>query len=146
MAVAYQFNPFTGTLDVVVKPGVVTVAANCLVADAVSNCVKVTGAAVAGLYQVTTLDVTDPAPTPAVGIIISKSTPTECIVQLFGRMQGVYAGLTAGRTYFVNTAGTLDLVPPTPPLAGIAYVQVMGIAISDDEVMLKPASPTRRTG
>ena len=146
MAVAYQFNPFTGTLDVVVKPGVVTVAANCLVADAVSNCVKVTGAAVAGLYQVATSDVTDPSPTPAIGIIISKSSPTECVVQLSGRMQGVYSGLVAGRTYFINTAGTLDLAPPIPSIAGVAYVQAMATAISDDEVMLRPARPVKTGG
>jgi hypothetical protein len=126
--------------------GVVTVAANCLAIDAIGNCVKVTGPDIAGIIQVATVDVADPSTALTVGVIISKSTATDCIVQLFGRVTNVYAGLQPGKFYFVNTTGVPDLVPPAPLVGGIAYVQAIGVALSATEIFLQPLPPTKRIG
>ena len=126
--------------------GVLVVSANCLAGDAVGNAVKVTGPPVGGLYQVSTVDVTDPSALLTAAVITSKDTPTTCTIQLTGIVSGVYVGLTVGRTYFVSLAGVPVLTPPTAAPGGIAYVQPLGIALAADVLMLQPQPPVKRTG
>lgn len=126
--------------------GVLVVSANCLAGDSVGNAVKVTGAPVGGLYQVSTVDVTDPSALLTAGVIISKDTPTTCAVQLTGVVSGVYAGLSEGRTYFVDLTGAPSLTPPIAAPGGIAYVQPLGTALAADVLLLQPQPPVKRTG
>ncbi len=124
-----------------------TVVANCAPADATGDCVKISGDAIGGVYQVGAVDITDPAPEPACGIIISKTSPTDCVVQVSGVMAGVYAGLTSGRVYFVDVNSRLDEAPPAAPAPGnTTYVQSMGVALSDNVIVLSPAVPIKRVG
>ena len=124
-----------------------TLTANCTAADDLGDCVKISGDAVAGVYQVTSVDITAPDPNPACGIIISKSSPTDCVVQVSGTMSGIYTGLTSGRLYFVDVNSRLDTAPPVPPGVGdTRYVQAMGQAVSDDVIVLAPAIPIKRVG
>ena len=120
--------------------------ANCLAGDAVGKCAYVTGPMIADRYQVTTCLPTDSDKIPAVGVIVEKTSPTECQVQVFGVTDSV-SGLTPGRAYFVGLNGSLVLLPPTPAPSSFAYIQPMGVALSTDRFLVSPSlSITKRIG
>lgn len=90
---------------------------------------------------VTSLTVTDLL--PASGVIIKKLSPTVCFVQFHGTVPfTVYSGLTPGRVYVVGTNG----MPATygdanyPPTGGAHAFQQIGVATSDDELLVHPLS------
>lgn len=90
---------------------------------------------------VTSLTITDLL--PASGVIIKKLSPTVCFVQFHGTVPfTVYAGLTPGRVYVVGTDGK----PATfgdanyPPTGGAHAFQQIGVATSDDELLVHPLS------
>lgn len=119
--------------------------ANCLAADSVGNCVYVSGD-VAGVTQVTTVDPIDHSKMPAIGIITSKESPTDCIVQLFGEL-APGGSFTPGKRVFVGNAGTLSHSIPTPGVGGFGEIQSMGIAIAVSKILLMPEhSVLRRRG
>jgi len=109
----------------------------CAPADAVGNFVYVTGPSVAGLPQVTTVDPTDDAKMPALGVITNKPTVTTCTVQMTGDLSS--PGLVPNKRYFVGASGTLSPSPPLPALGDYAYVQLVGIAIDVDRLALLPS-------
>lgn len=82
----------------------------------------------------------------AVGIIIKKLSPTECFVQGFGPVIGVYTTLIPGSRYVVGINSQLTATLPVPPVGGSQFVQIMGIAWAADEFMLDPHIPTLRHG
>lgn len=96
---------------------------------------------VAGRYQVETVDIDDPTKMPAIGVIVSKSTATECIVQLAGIMRGVLSGLTPNAILFATTSGTLGESVPAAPLSGQRLVQQIAQAISSTDIMIKILGP-----
>ena len=113
--------------------------AYCLASDSVGNCVYITGPAAGDVYQVTTADPLNGAvKMPALGIIIAKSEPTRCFVQVSGEMNGIVSGLTPNKVVFVSSTGVLTHIPPTPPTGTLAYIQSMGIATSTDRVLVQP--------
>lgn len=121
--------------------------ANCLATDSVGDCVYVTGNEVGGLYQVSKADPTNWAKMPAVGVITSKRSPTECRVQFLGEIQNVYTGLTVRNILFVAVDGRLSPTPPAPAPGGYAFVQPMGTVLSSARLMIMPNfSLTKRVG
>lgn len=119
----------------------IAVEANCLSTDAVDDCVHVTGPSVAGKYQVARADPDDPARMPAVGLIVSKSSSTECVVMLAGVF--VKTGLSPGKLYFVSATGTLTDVRPSPS-GGPVLVQAMGKALDTTKLVLLPSNHVTR--
>ena len=116
-----------------------TFAANCLVTDIVGKCVYITGPDVAGVYQVSTAEPRDGATKmPAVGIIIEKSSATDCLVQVTGEMKGVVSGFSAGRPLFVAVDGSLTHVIPTALAGQYAYIQSMGVALTGNSLLVDP--------
>lgn len=95
---------------------------------------------VAGRYQVTRADPTDRAKMPVIGVIISKSTPTVCRVQLQGRLQSVFTGLMPSCVYFCGTDGEIasETDPTYPPTGGTSYFQQVGVALASDWMMVLP--------
>jgi hypothetical protein len=75
---------------------------------------------------------------PAMGIIISKSAPTLCRVQVGGEMIGIVSGLTPGKVVFVSSSGTLEHTLVNPGVGQLAYIQSMGLALSTDRVLVMP--------
>lgn len=130
-------NPSTGS-----SSNTIIEDANCLASDLVGDCVKITGSRVGGKLQVTKIDIT--ADKRACGIIISKSSSTDCQVQLHGSMVGVYTGLSPNSSYMIDTAARLTTILPVPPASGFVYVQHMGYAISSNEFFVSPSIPTKR--
>lgn len=138
MTIRYVLNPFTGELDTVDDSGLSSVIdAACLATDSVGDCVKITGVKSGSLYQVEKIDI-DSDTVPAIGIIESKSTSTQCVVRVLGILEGVYTGLVAGTSYLVDTDSQLTPTIADPP-SGVRYIQVMGVAVSDDEFLVMPS-------
>ena len=72
---------------------------------------------------------------PAVGIVVSKPTPSSCVVQTSGVVSGL-SGLIAGQYVFISRAGRPTTTPPTPgPGETLAY-QPLGLAIDTDSMVL----------
>jgi hypothetical protein len=112
--------------------------ANCLAGDSVGNAVYVTGAAVGDVYQVATVDPRDAAKMPAIGVIESKSSPTDCVVQALGEMKNVVSGVTPGRNVMVEVGGTVGHTFPSPLVGGTVRIQYIGVALSTDVVFVCP--------
>lgn len=124
-----------------VTAGVVTFPANCLAGDVISAAVRITGPYIAGLAQVTTCDITLAGGYPAVGVLVAKSSPTDCIVQVSGPC-ALFLGLTPNATYFVGLTGQPALAPIGPSGSGRASIQSLGIAIDVTTLQLS-VSPNR---
>ena len=114
-----------------------SIRANCLTADAVGNCVYVTGDLISGLHQVTTCDPTDFAKMPAVGVIVSKDTDTLCTVLVLGEIEGL-TGLSVRKVVFVGLDGKIASAPPPPPVGGFVFIQHLGSVTDGQRVLLNP--------
>jgi len=75
-----------------------------------------------------------------IGIIVSKSSSTDCIVQRQGEVVGLYAGLTPGRRVMVDEAG-LPTHTFTRPVTGLKWIQWAGIATSGSSIYLELQAP-----
>jgi len=115
--------------------------ANCQAADAIGDAVYVSGDMVGGLLQVTKADVDNSAKMPAVGLIVDKLGPTDCLIQLGGEVAGVYSGLIPNLSLFVGTDGRLTHTRPARPGAGSRYVQILARALATDVLYLFLESP-----
>lgn len=78
------------------------------------------------------LKVTDNIQGPALGIVMSKPTPTTAKVLIIGIIGG-FTGLARGKKVYVSSTGI-----PTSTQPASNYIQVLGIAISSSEFYLKP--------
>lgn len=110
--------------------------ANCLATDQVGDCIHITGPKVGIRLQVTKVDITDRTTMPSIGIIVEKTSDTKCIIQTEGDY--VESGLTAGSLYYVGHDARITDEIPEPPLGGIALVQIMGEALDDEKLLLRP--------
>lgn len=110
--------------------------ANCLSTDAVGIFVYVTGPSVGGVPQVSQVDITVPGKFPAVGIIVEKSDPTTCLVQVRGEIEVSPAALVPGRPYFVGLDGVITNLPPAPLPGVTAAIQSIGTAIDLGRLLL----------
>lgn len=120
------------------------VSANCQPTDQVGRAVHITGDRVGDLYQVTTVDIEDDATIPSLGIIISKSSSTTCLVQLTGLVEGLLTGLTPDGVIFIAPDGSLTQTKPTANVApGFVWVQHMGQAMASDVFILNPQTPRK---
>ena len=113
--------------------------ANCQATDSVGDCVCIAAEYTGGRYQVTKADPTDINRMPAVGVIVAKTTDTNCKVQFLGEMNGsLYSGLPIGKPLFVGADGRLSAAVPNPPVAGYAFAQAMGLSGASSRVVLVP--------
>lgn len=109
-------------------------AANCLITDEVGDFVHITGDIVADRIQVEKVDVTDRTTMPAIGVIIEKTSDTECVVQTDGDY--ITTGLTAGTLYYIGNDSKLSADRPTAAIGGIALVQIVGEALDATKLYL----------
>jgi hypothetical protein len=116
-------------------------AAFCLATDAVGDTVYIADAKVGDFYQVAKADIDDLAKMPGFGIIIHKSTSTQCIVQTSGIVRNVYTGLTPGKPLFIGTDGRLTETVTTHNPTGPRVLQVMGLALGASDLLLNVESP-----
>lgn len=69
---------------------------------------------------------------PVFGIIIQKTSSTECIVLLFGVVGG-FSGLVKGNKIFLSNSGGLTSTPPTT-----GYLQSLGVAKEESVIDFIP--------
>ena len=124
-----------------------TFPANCLATDAVGDCVYSNLDVVAGIYQVTKVDPNDETKMPAVGLIISKSTDTDCIVKMSGLVEGIYGAMDLRKTLYVDIDGGLTQALPLALPGDRMFIQAMGMAVDDGAFVLTPSATfARRRG
>lgn len=117
------------------------VQADCLATDLVKHVVRVSADAVGGVYQVEKLEIIDPTVSLALGVIVSKATPTRCTVQIGGLMSGIYTGLDAGKPLFVGDDSQLTHTVPTRPATGIKLLYHAALALADDVLLIRFQTP-----
>lgn len=112
--------------------------ANCLSSDSVGDVVYVSGDSVGGLIQVTKADITDFHKMPGVGVIVIKSTPTDCRILRYGLLSG--SGFLPGKLHFLGADGRPTPTPPVAtPSSGNVFVQVVGVAMDSSRLLLNPS-------
>jgi len=109
--------------------------ADCLAGDIVGSFVYTTGLEVAGIPQVTTVDITDENTMPSVGVIIEKSTPTRCVVQGLTGETTVIPTIPNSR-YWISKTGVATNIPPFPNAGEIVILQVVGVGIESGRLLL----------
>jgi hypothetical protein len=124
----------------------ILIRATCLSTDLVGYCVRISGSKTGSIYDVTKMDPTDPSTNQAVGIITQKYSSTLCQVQLSGPLANVYSSLVPGKRYWIDTDSTLTEDRPSPLPGGVLYLQLMGVALSDNEILISPSLPVVMPG
>jgi hypothetical protein len=119
------------------------VIADCLVANAVGDMVRVYADEVAGVYQVRELDILSNDWHLPVGMITRKLTSTRCAVQVGGEVKGIYTGLTPGKQLFINSASRLQHTVPTHPAVGVTWAHPAALALSSGTVLLRIQVPVK---
>lgn len=116
--------------------GVVTMEVACQLTDAVGDFIIPTAGAVRTVRKV---DITNPALTPTIGVIISKPTSTTATIQTAGAVEGIYSGLAPGQRYFVGATARPTAWPISGVSSGTEYsVQVVGVALDSSSLLLMP--------
>jgi len=110
--------------------------ADCLATDALGHFVYVTGDLIAGVRQVTKVDITDRATMPAIGLLVRKPTATTCLVQIFGEI--LASGLTPPARYYVGADSKITDTPPLPGVGAEAVIQVVGAALDSGTFLVSP--------
>lgn len=110
----------------------------CLAGDTVGSCLCIRGDRVNGKWRVQAADPRDRTRMPAVGILISKSTPTVGIMQFLGPYD--LAGLYPGTRYFVGVDAQPAVFPPTALPYAYALIQVIGVAVAADKLLIDGSS------
>jgi hypothetical protein len=111
--------------------------ANCLTTDSVGDVTYISGGSIGGVIQVTKVDISDYAKMPGVGVILSKSSPTDCKILRYGILN--VAGLAPGGTYFVGSDSRPTPVRPIAPSGVKVFVQVLGVAVDSSRLLLNPS-------
>jgi hypothetical protein len=96
-----------------------------------------------GPYQVDAADINIDSKMPGVGVIVSKSTSTDCRVQWGGEAQGIWSGLTIGKYYYLTAAGGISDTIPGPTTN--SYIFRVGQAIASDVLLLGLSITGKRT-
>lgn len=110
--------------------------ADCLVTDVIGEFVYITGPAVAGVPQVTKVDIQTFGKYPSTGMIIEKSTTTRCMIIVFGEVEVSPSVLIPGRPYFIGLDGMFTNIPPLPAPGTRAAIQAVGTAIDTGRLLL----------
>lgn len=114
------------------------VTAVCDPADAIGDLVHVKGSRSGPDYTVEKVNITQPSAKPTIGIIVAKLATDRCVVQFEGEVTGIYSNLAPGRHYFAGADARPSQSPPNPALGGKAYLQLVGVALAEDTLYLKP--------
>jgi hypothetical protein len=112
-------------------------AADCSSSEAVGDFVYVSGPQVSNRDQVRKASPADYDKMPAVGVIISKSSSTTCLVQWMGETPPIFSGLSSGETYFLGADARLAERPPVP-VSGYMFAQPIAVALAADRAYIRP--------
>lgn len=122
------------------------VVVECLAGDNVGRFMAVRDEMSGSKWLVHTADPYDDAKMPAVGILISKSSPTEGVMVRLGEIENQYTGLDVSKPAFVGENGDVVQASPTV-VGGIVHIQRAGFPLGSDVLYLSGGTPqliTRR--
>ena len=108
----------------------------CTAAESVGDFVCIVDDPPNGVDYVGKADPADFDKMPAVGVIISKSTPTDCIVQWMGETPNIFGGLSSGEIYYLGSDAKIAEVPPVP-VATKMFVQPDAVATAPTRADIK---------
>lgn len=111
--------------------------AECTAAESVGDFVCISDNPPNGHDMVGRADPANFTKMPAVGVIISKSIPTMCLVQWLGETPNIFTGLSSGEVYFVGEDARVAEVPPVPTTVPL-FTQFMGVATAPTRLYLRP--------
>jgi hypothetical protein len=77
------------------------------------------------------------------GVVSTMLDATHCEVKTHGIISGVYGGLIPGSQMFINTNSMLRMGPPSRPISGFRYWQVMAYAISAGDILVQVKQPMK---
>jgi hypothetical protein len=112
----------------------------CGAGDTVGSGVYVSGSLVGGVPTVSTVDITDPAKMPAIGVIVSKASSTTCFVQFLDLVESLPFTFSTGSRVFFTNSGLSNTIPSSSG----DFVQLAGIAADTDALMIGIGPPIRR--
>ena len=100
-----------------------------------------------GFYKVARCDPKVTTKMPAIGLIVAKWNFTQCLVQIWGEVRGLFTGLLPRRTYTVSADGRPKFPCDGPDLGGTFLHQNLGVALDVGVLLLNPSVDlTRRIG
>lgn len=108
---------------------------DCLAGDDVGNCVYIRGDKNQEKWKVETADPTVDAKMPAIGVLISKSSSTVGVIQLFGACD-LFTDMTPGQVILVGQNGTLLDEVPSITAGQYFWAQQIGVAVASDILLL----------
>jgi len=111
-------------------------AAECTAAESVGDFVCIVDDPPNGVDLVGKADPGDFNKMPAVGVIISKSSPTDCRVQWMGETPNIFSGLSSGEVYYLGSDAKIAEVPPIPAVTKM-FVQPVAIATAPTRAYIK---------
>ena len=118
--------------------GLSTITAYCLATDSVGDVVSARASAINGVLQVGRVDPTDLATMPALGLIVSKESTTQCTVLVQGIVDtGAFVDTppAANDRLFIGLNGRLTTTPPVGPV----FLQVFAVALWGDKLLVRPS-------
>lgn len=108
----------------------------CLASDSVGDVVYIRTVFNGTRYRIEAADPSDGDKMPGVAVILSKQSPTACVIQFQGFLD-LYSGLDPGEPYFVGTDSQPAKVGDANfPGAGTQKQQI-GVATDDDELLFR---------
>jgi hypothetical protein len=112
----------------------------CFATDAVGDFVYISGDQVGSTYQVEKLDPTNLNKMPFAGVLIEKSGPSDCIIQVAGVVRDLYSGMTPGKMQLAGlTARPVETL--ARPTTGLRVRQVAGLALSSTDMLIQTMQP-----
>lgn len=115
------------------------VSAYCLATDEVGDVVSPRDASLNSVMQVTRVDPTDLSTMPAIGVIVSKESNTQCTVLMHGVIPAgalIDTPAMANDRLFVGRNGRLTTTAPTGPSL---FLQVFGVALWGNDILVRPS-------
>jgi hypothetical protein len=106
--------------------------ATCDAGVAVGTFVRLTGNAGP---EVEAADAYLQAKIPSVGIVVSKTSPTVCVVRNLGAV-ALFVGLTPGKVYWLGADGAIQATPPPAAPGTMRYAQIVGYALDGSTLMV----------
>jgi len=117
--------------------------AECTASDSVGDFVCIVDDPPNGVDLVGKADPADFDKMPAVGVIISKPSDTDCLVQWIGETPDIFTGLSSGEIYFLGADSRIAEVPPVPTAIPL-FVQTLAVATAPTRCYVKPENMLTR--
>ena len=115
------------------------ISAKCLNTDSVGDCVYARPLSSDNNYKVSKVNPDNVSKMPAVGMIVYKEN-NNCKVQVSGVVKGIYGGMDIRKPLYVDKDGGLTQYLPPEIEGDRMFIQPMGMAISENSLVLSPSS------